>query len=97
MMLRNLWTKILAVLSAILAFFAGLFAILLQREKNKQVKEKLKENEEELKRTQEGEKANAQYKKETEQLVLDAIRRDDHSILDLMQNNSETGAKRNNH
>ena len=97
MTLKNLWTKILAVLSAILAFFAGLFAILLQREKNKQVKEKLKENEEELKRTQEGEKANAQYKKETEQLVLDAIRRDDHSILDLMQNNSEAGAKRNNH
>lgn len=91
----NLKQRIIAAGAAVLAFFTGLFAFLFQNEKNKNMKKKLEEVQEENKALKNGEKAYAEFKKDKEDLVRDAVRGDPDSITKLMQDTSETGSRRN--
>lgn len=95
MTIKDIGIKILAALAAILTFITGLFAFLLQNEKKKNLQQDLEETKEELEKTKESNKAYAEHKKETEELVNDAISGDPTSLSKLMQHNTEAGRKRN--
>lgn len=97
-----MWKKICAFCGGLLAAALGIFSFILERKKRKQTEEKLKENERKLKETEEilekekeKEKRYADYKKENESLIADAVSGDADAALNILHNASEAGKKRN--